>query len=185
MNVEHRRRLQAEVQRQQAKRIAVQRVVWSIIAVAVAIGAVVAFFAMQNAMDRPERCATRFMMTRKSRAGYKAQGYTQTVGAGASAGFIGAGSNEMPSFYWVKVTSTGVVKAMGKDNKEPVDVIIIMEGEEVVGTSAAAKKVEKGEKRTATHRILQHWQKLRNGEFTPRGKWKVLATEVYRIQQSG
>jgi len=183
MNVEHRRRLQAEVQRQQAKRVAVQRVVWSIIAVAVAIGAIAGFFSLQNAMDRPEVCAKKFIMTQKSRAGFKAQGYTQNVAPGAGPNYIGAGSNELPAFYSAKVTDTKVIQGMGKENKEPVDVIITMEGERVVGTSASAKKTEKGEKSAPTHRIIQHWQKLRNGELALRGKWKVLATEVYLIQQ--
>ncbi len=173
---ERKRLLQEKVRRDNQKRLAVQRVIWSIIAIILAIAGIFVLIQLILHMDRPERHAKRFIATASTRSGYKTPEYSEAILGSTSAG------KDFPAFYDVTLKDKKVLRTMGPEEKEvEVDVILQFQGEMVAGTSGAKQRREAGEK-GPTHNIFQHWQKLRNSELHPKGDWKTIATEIGPIQ---
>jgi hypothetical protein len=178
--MDRRQALQAEVRRQQKKNVAVQKVMWSIFAVLFLIGCVFGFFKLQDVMGSPLAAAKKYVNSQKSRESLRAPNFQKS-------------GDKFPSFYMPKVTDNWVEAAVDKsgqpvtvdpkaktkfeDLKEAtaVQVQVVIEGEAVEGSE---------QKRTGqpTHRIHQRWQKQREGQVNPKGKWLLVQQVIESLK---
>ncbi len=180
--MDRRQTLQAEVRRQQKKRVATQQVMWFIVAVLAVIGGVFALIRLQDASNNPVTLTKKYADSRKARSKLEGEGCKKT--------------GDMPSFYlphvtnhWVEfvVDESGQPKPAPEGAKmdtpdigEPVQVQVELRGEKVAGTTA--DKDKSGED---THAVYMRWQRLRDGKPHARGKWlmyELVVQELARTQ---
>jgi len=175
--MDRRQALQAEVRRQQKKRVATQQLMWFIVAVLFVIAGVFGLLRLQDASDNPVALAKKYADSRKARPKLEGEGCQK--------------SGEIPSFYMPHVTNhvvEFVIDASGQvkeappgakmdtpDIGTPVHVHVQLKGEKVGGTSQ--DKASKD-----THVVYQRWKRMRDGKPHARGKWLMYEMQIQQIQ---